>query len=164
MKSQKVKLALVRGMPGSGKSSVAKMFAAKYGLLHFENDAYLYVDGKYVWTPARQKAAAKQCFKDTVAALKAGKSVIVSNVFPLKKSLQRYVRAGEAAGASIAVFRVVSMYQNVHNVPDCVLADMQSSFEAWPNEVMLKSSFHSGKASAIHTPEQHLSAGCSQVD
>lgn len=49
------KLVLIRGLPGSGKSTIAKEIMLqnpdmKY--LHLENDIFLYEGDDYVWTPS----------------------------------------------------------------------------------------------------------------
>ena len=78
---KKPKLLICRGLPGSGKSHYAKKLSKQFNIKHFENDAYLYVNGEYKWTPLTAKLAAKKCFEDTMNELKAGRNAIVSNVF-----------------------------------------------------------------------------------
>lgn len=132
-----VKLAIIRGIPGSGKSTAAKKLAEQYGLEHFENDAYLYVDGKYVWTPRSAKWAAQQCFADTMKALRSGKSVVVSNVFVTKSAIDKYVNAAKAIGAQVAVFRATGNYQNIHDVPKQTFNNMKANFADYPGEIFL---------------------------
>ena len=45
-------LYLVRGVPGSGKST----FAKQLGGTHFETDTYFMVDGEYKFDPSNSKA------------------------------------------------------------------------------------------------------------
>lgn len=134
----KPKLAIIRGLPGQGKSTIAKEFAEKYGLEHFENDAYLYIDGKYVWTPETAAQAAKQCFNDAMSALRAGKSVVVSNVFVTRKAVDRYVNAAKAIGAEVRVFRATGNFKNIHDVPKNIYLSMKANFQDYPGEILLK--------------------------
>lgn len=43
-----MKVKILRGLPGSGKSTYAKKLAEE-GWLHFENDMYFMKNGKYVF-------------------------------------------------------------------------------------------------------------------
>ena len=132
-----VRLCIIRGCPGSGKSTFAKKLAAKYGLLHFENDAYLMQGDKYVWTPAAAKYAARQCFNDCMNALKSGKSCVVSNVFVTRRVVDKYANAAKAIGVRVGVFRMTKDFGNVHNVPKSTLDSMKAGFEDYPNEVIV---------------------------
>lgn len=134
-----MKLAIIRGIPGSGKSTAAKKLAAKYNLEHFENDAYLMHGDKYIWTPKAAKYAANKCFQDAMNALKSGKDVVVSNTFITKRIIDKYVNAAKALGADVAVFRATGNFQNVHNVPAETFKSMKDNFEDYPGEIFLKS-------------------------
>lgn len=128
-------LLIIRGTPGSGKSTYAEKLAQmKSGTLHLENDMYLMHDGKYVWTPTAAKEASRQCFDDTVAALKDGHDVIVSNVFVTRSSVLRYVNAAKEIGAKVKVLRMAHDYGNVHSVPPNVLDSMKAGFQDFYGE------------------------------
>lgn len=132
-----VRFLLIRGLPGSSKSTVASKLAAKYGVKHFENDAYLMHGDKYVWTPETAKDAAKRCFEDAMSALRSGKDTIVSNVFVTRKSIDRYVRAAKQLGCEVQVWRMTNDFGNVHDVPTNVLASMKSGFQDYPGEKLV---------------------------
>lgn len=138
MKNNKPKLAIIRGLPGSGKSTLAKSFVKKYNVKHFENDMYLYKDGKYIWSPEAVKVAAKQCFNDTMEALKSGESVVVSNVFISKKAIDRYINMAKKLGCDTCVFRIPfeysKMHKNIHGVSDEIIDNMKMHFEDYPGE------------------------------
>lgn len=52
-------LRIVRGLPGSGKST----FAKKFGVAHFEADMYHIQDDEYKWIGSRTKLAHEWCYK-----------------------------------------------------------------------------------------------------
>ena len=132
-----VRFLLIRGLPGSSKSTVARKLAAKYGVKHVENDAYLMHGDKYVWTPEAAKDAAKRCFEDAMSALRSRKDTIVSNVFVTRKSIDRYVRAAKQLGCEVQVWRMTNDFGNVHDVPANVLASMKAGFQDYPGEKLV---------------------------
>ena len=136
-KMKKSHLLICRGCPGSGKSTVARKLAAKYGTVHVENDAYLMHGDKYMWTPEAAKDAANRCFEDAMSALRSGKDVIVSNVFVTRKSIDRYVRAAKQLGCEVQVWRMTNDFGNVHDVPTNVLASMKAGFQDYLGEKLV---------------------------
>lgn len=138
MNEQKVHLLIIRGLPGSGKSTLAKNISKSLNVAHFENDAYLMHDDKYVFTPEDAKKAATQCFNDTINCLKAGHDAIVSNVFVTRKSIDKYANAAKALGAEVQVWRCTADYGNVHDVPSNVLASMKAGFQNYNGEKIIR--------------------------
>ncbi len=125
--NQKIRpeIVLVRGLPGSGKSTFAKSMA---GYAHFEADMYFMVDGEFYYDPSSVKQAHERCLVWAYQALKEGKNVVVSNTFMKMWELQRYVDLGFP-------YRVVEMkerWPNIHGVPESKIAVMASNWEALP--------------------------------
>lgn len=99
---------------------------------HFEHDAYLYTDeGEYLWTESRMAYAYRQCLRDTEAKMGVAESIVVSNVFPTKRSMKNYVKLAEEYGYGVTYIVVENRRggQNVHNVPDDVLVSMRNAFQ-----------------------------------
>lgn len=89
-KSQKEKtLILMRGLPGSGKSTTAKTF----GLPVYSTDDYFLVDGKYVFDGRKLIEYHDRNFKRTKEALAKGLSVVVDNCNVELWEMKRYVEA-----------------------------------------------------------------------
>ncbi len=124
-------LTLIRGLPGSGKSTFAKMLinagVAKY---HLEADMY-FIDaaGNYVWSASKIKEAHKWCLENTMNALIFGDDVVVSNTFTTFKEIEPYISAAKALGARYDIITQTDTFQNVHNVPAETLARMAARFE-----------------------------------
>lgn len=99
---------------------------------HFEHDKYLYTDeGEYLWTESRMAYAYRQCLRDTEAKMGWVESIVVSNVFPTKRSMKNYIKLAEEYEYDVTYIVVENRRggQNVHDVPDEVLASMRAAFQ-----------------------------------
>ena len=145
---KKLKLYLVRGLPGSGKSTYAKKeFVNKHGFLHFENDMYFMHNGKYEFDSSKYKDAANWCYSQTDKALAAGRDVVVSNVFITFKSTRRYLQLAKKYNAEFKIFRKDKDYGNMHDVPENVLAQFKRLFQDIPGEVQVDMKKHKQQSS-----------------
>jgi len=122
-------LTLIRGLPGSGKSTKASAMSAATGSLHFEADQWMMVDGEYQFDPAKLHYAHKQCLQSTKDALLAGKDVVVSNTFTTKKELAPYLKLAEELTVPVNIIICTSDYGSVHNVPDETMTKMRARFD-----------------------------------
>jgi len=129
------RLVLVRGLPGSGKSTYAKSYFV--GHIHLEADMYFtQPDGSYDWAAERLGKAHSWCFETTKIMLNNGYDVVVSNTFTMLKELNPYIELATSTDTPYIVFRIVSDYQSVHNVPKVVIEKMRSRFEDYEQEVI----------------------------
>lgn len=137
-------LILVRGLPGSGKSTFAhKMFPK---IIHLENDMFhmvydenIFPDFVYDFTVEKSRLRSLDCLNITRQLLNCGASVIVSNVFTTKNSINRYVTTAECLGHTVKIFRMLNDFGNQHDVPEHVLDSMRDSFVDYPGEYLVKS-------------------------
>lgn len=124
------KLVLVRGLPGSGKSTFARELSAA-GYKHVEADMF-HIDpitGKYDFIPQHVKAAHEWCQTVTRMTLADGGNVVVSNTFVRKWEMQAYIDMAKEFGAALTIVEMPTMYGNIHNVPDSVVERMRSQWE-----------------------------------
>ena len=124
---------ILRGLPGSGKSTYAKKLV-NAGYLHYENDQYFIHDGKYEFDQKKAKDAANWCYSQFMKALRAKKNVVISNVFVTRKAVDRYVDIAKTFGADVEVRRFNGDFGNVHDVPANVYASMKRAFQDYPGE------------------------------
>ena len=130
-----MKLVLIRGIPGSGKSTFALVRFP--GVFHIENDMYHVKNGKYSFDQRMQDNAVSWCMDMCRTAIVLGMDCVVSNTFTKKKYVEAYRRIAEEFGASFEVYRMRGEFGNLHAVPEDVFANMKKNFEDWPGEVMV---------------------------
>lgn len=122
------KLILIRGLPGSGKSTMAQALLAA-GEVNEHCEADMWLDYSTPYSADKAKTAHAQCIKATSATLTAGYSVVVSNTFTRQWEMQPYFDLADQVGASIQVLVATGNYQNIHNVPATAIAAMRERWE-----------------------------------
>lgn len=121
-------LFLVRGLPGSGKSTFAKAIGGPV----FEADQYFMVDGEYRFNPALLGAAHNHCKNNTEIAMRNGhKKVVVSNTFTQEWEMEAYYELAVKYGYQVFSIIVENRHNgvNVHGVPEEKLEQMRNRFE-----------------------------------
>ena len=127
------KLILLRGLPGSGKSTFADLIGARgAGYAHFEADMYFMKDGKYKFDPSQIKMAHNWCMIQTEKAMANDTSIIiVSNTFTQEWEMDFYYE--KAKYYDYDVFSVILENRhggvNTHGVPEDKLEIMKNRFE-----------------------------------
>jgi predicted kinase len=123
-------LILLRGLPGAGKSTVAKMFPKA---AHFEADMYfLDAEGNYKFEAAKIKDAHNWCRHSTMDAMKRGyETIVVSNTFTQEWEMEAYYLMAEELGYQVVSLIVENRHggRNIHGVPDDKLEIMKNRFE-----------------------------------
>lgn len=127
------KLFLIRGLPGSGKTTIAKKMVS--GLLytkHLEADMF-FMDGReYKFDASKLGRAHEWCQHQTLEALNRNLDVIVSNTFTTKKELKPYFDIAKSVGIIPQVIHCQNMFGSIHNVPEETLMKMRAR---WDNDI-----------------------------
>ena len=127
-------LYLLRGLPGAGKSTLAK----KLGDAHFEADMYFTNEnGQYIFNGADIKKAHEWCQNEVQLAMilnhttGENENIVVSNTFTQEWEMEPYYKLAESYG-----YRVFSLIaenrhggENLHNVPEDKIEVMRKRFE-----------------------------------
>jgi predicted kinase len=122
------KMILVRGLPGSGKSTVAHSLVG-FDFFHYETDQFWMVDGEYKFDMSRIKEAHQWCQDEVRKCLTNGFSPIVSNTFTTQKEMMPYFQMAKVFGIRPQVILCQGQFGNIHNVPTDALVRMAERFE-----------------------------------
>ena len=127
-------LYLLRGLPGAGKSTLAK----KLGEAHFEADMYFTNEnGQYIFNGADIKKAHEWCQNEVQLAMilnhtsGLNESIVVSNTFTQEWEMEPYYKLAETYGYRVFSLLVENRHggENLHNVPEDKIEVMRKRFE-----------------------------------
>lgn len=126
-------LYILRGVPGAGKSTLAKSI----GGIHIESDQYFMEGDKYNFDITKLQLAHDYCQSQTREWMIINNNptntdkIVVSNTFTREWEMKPYFDLAEEFG-----YRVYSIIvenrrngKNIHNVPDDVIENMVNRFE-----------------------------------
>ena len=132
-------LYIVRGLPGSSKSTFAKKLV-KSDFLVCEADKY-FIDketGEYKFDGSKIKDAHKYCqdlvetyMKDSLVNDQWYREIAVSNTFTMEWEMKPYFELAEKYGYTVFTIVVENRHggKNIHGVPDDKLEVMKNRFE-----------------------------------
>jgi adenylate kinase family enzyme len=126
------KLVLVRGLPGSGKSTFARELSAA-GYVHLETDMW-FIDadaGGYVFNPRYLSEAHKWCQEQAATYIYQMSNVVVSNTFTQLWEMEPYFKMG---AHTVTIVECVGSYGNVHGVPADKVKAMADRWEKVTSE------------------------------
>lgn len=129
-----MKLIIIRGVSGSGKTT----FAETFKLSHFEADEYFVrPDCTYDFNPRLLKNAHEFCYNCVKNSLHYGEDAVVANTFTRLWEMQKYIDLAKEVGAELVVYRCVGRYKNVHGVPEAKIDEMLARFEDYEGEILI---------------------------
>lgn len=130
-------LFLVRGLPGSGKSSFATHIWNEYAVC--EADKFFYdKEGNYNFDPTKLKQAHEWCRNEVETRMKDHQvneqfypEIAVSNTFTQEWEMEEYFKLAEKYNYTVVSLIVENRHggKNVHGVPDDKLEIMRNRFE-----------------------------------
>jgi len=125
-------LFLIRGLPGSGKTTLAKQI----GGINVEADQYFMEDGEYKFDASKLKFAHMYCEAQTRGWMKmdteqlSTDTIVVSNTFTTEKEMKSYIEMAKEFD-----YRVVSLivenrhgHKSTHGVPEPTMEKMEKRF------------------------------------
>ena len=146
--TQSRSLMLFRGLPGSGKTTMARAFVKglntsllpweRITTAHFEADDFFCKTGKYCYEPALVHAAHLECLLKTQRAMQEGTQIIVvANTFVRLWELDPYHKLAIRYNYPVQEIIVTGNFPNQHGVPVESIARMQRHFQMRPKQYIL---------------------------
>jgi predicted kinase len=126
-------LYIVRGIPGSGKSTFAKKLVGEKDYCHKEADMYFVdADGNYKFKPSQIKDAHAWCQEEVDNLMRLEHSpVVVSNTFTQEWEMDPYFELAKTYGYKTFSIVVENRHEgtNEHGVPEDKVQIMKERFE-----------------------------------
>jgi predicted kinase len=122
-------LYIVRGIPGSGKSTFAKTFKT---VEHYEADMFFMRGNGYEFDATKLKAAHEWCQDMVFMSMKRNEpTIVVSNTFTQEWEMEPYLEMAKTHEYKVFSIIVENRHGgiNEHGVPDEVLTKMRERFE-----------------------------------
>lgn len=139
-----MKVTILRGVPGSGKSCYAQTLYREQEIVDFGEapeivsaDDYFMVGGQYRFDATKLQLAHRRCLANYSISLSNGRSIIVDNTNTTPWEVATYYQLAEMAEAEIQVVRiycdpVVAWKRNVHDVPLKLVLEMHQRLMSLP--------------------------------
>jgi tRNA uridine 5-carbamoylmethylation protein Kti12 len=131
-------LYIIRGLPGSGKSTKAKELL-DWETYHYEADMFFTHNREYKFNSLLLGVAHEWCYSNAVKNLYDGYDVAVANTFTTVREMERYLKIPELLpDVEIEIVEMKTQYKSLHNVPEETIVKMKARWQEAPEGYNVK--------------------------
>lgn len=123
-----MELIIVRGLPGSGKSTYCKEHYPNH-LIYEPDHLFCDIQGTYRYEHQIWTQALTWVYMMTDFALSRGENVVITDVFPNEQDIAPYKQLAKYHGADFKIITRTKNYGSIHHVPKTIFDEMSDQFE-----------------------------------
>lgn len=130
------RLLIVRGLPGSGKSTYVQNNYP--GIFTLETDMFNMSNGQYRWTETRSKECIRLIREFLTDCMYSPNKpdICLTGVFGRLRSFHDYLLIATACNYNVYIVTLTSQYGNIHNVPKETINMFEKNF--LPHDELMK--------------------------
>ena len=126
---------IMRGISGSGKSTIAKKLAGESGVIHSTDDLFI-TDGVYTFNPSQLHKKHAENFTNFCKSIDTGTEIVIcDNTNTMHWEYEHYIEAAKKRGYLVAIVAIShptaeeAFHRNTHDVPRCTIESMLARWE-----------------------------------
>lgn len=132
---------ILRGIPGTGKSTFASFISALYSdcAIHAVDDLHVDDNGNFLWSEPEKASRYNENYLNFINSCDSGISLVLCDCINTKfDDVQKYVDAAKSRGYIPYVISTeipqasVSVKRNLHGVDENRVLEIISEWQSWP--------------------------------